>query len=74
MCIRDRYKILTAAKLKSLGVGDPKITKAANSTRNANEIEIDYESGNDNKAFAALLNEIVKSSNVKIDAFGNPIL
>ena len=68
------YKILTVAKLKSLGVGDPKITKAANSTRNANEIEIDYESGNDNKAFAALLNEIVKSSNVKIDAFGNPIL
>ena len=66
------FTLLTEEKLKTLGIKDAKRTKGRDG--NLNKIEIDYDSSGDNKSFALLLNEIIQSSNVKIDAFGNVIL
>ena len=66
------FTLLTEEKLKTLGIKDSKKTKGRDG--NLNKIEIDYDSSGDNKSFALLLNEIIQSSNVKIDAFGNVIL
>jgi len=66
------FSLLTEEKLKTLGIQDPKRTKGRDG--NPNTIEIDYESKSEGKSFAALLNEIIQSSNVRLDAFGNVIL
>tara|TARA_R100000654_G_scaffold9228_3_gene21454 strand:+ start:1999 stop:3825 length:1827 start_codon:yes stop_codon:yes gene_type:complete len=66
------FSLLTEEKLKTLGIQDPKRTKGRDG--NLNKIEIDYESESEGKSFAALLNEIIQSSNVRLDAFGNVIL
>ena len=66
------FSLLTEEKLKTLGIQDPKRTKGRDG--NPNTIEIDYESKSEGRSFAALLNEIIQSSNVRLDAFGNVIL
>jgi hypothetical protein len=66
------FTLLTEDKLKTLGIKDAKRTKGRDG--NPNKIEIDYEYDSEGKPFAALLNEIIQSSNVRLDAFGNVIL
>ena len=66
------FSLLTEDKLKALGIQNPKRTKGRDG--NPNTIQIDYDRKSEGKSFAALLNEIIQSSNVRLDAFGNVIL
>ena len=66
------FSLLTEDKLKTLGIQNPKRTKGRDG--NPNTILIDYDRKSEGKSFAALLNEIIQSSNVRLDAFGNVIL